>query len=180
MKTTRDRDKNPKAVPRHDWTPADVQVLRDKWGLMPAVEIAKCIGGIVTKEAVLGKAHYIGLPKIQRGRGTGGTFNTSAMTVTSGGVVPKHERKAGRNMVPKPEEATARKPIAVTGTVRKCQWPTGHVGEPGFRFCGDAPVPGRPYCAEHMMVAYLPPDHPSYDRKPRTGTSFMPVHLRSK
>ncbi len=39
-------------------------------------------------------------------------------------------------------------------TERMCRWPIGHPGEPEFRFCGDARVPGRPYCADHCALAY--------------------------
>lgn len=35
-----------------------------------------------------------------------------------------------------------------------CRWPHGDPREPGFRFCDRSSQPGRPYCAEHMAVAY--------------------------
>lgn len=38
-----------------------------------------------------------------------------------------------------------------------CSWPTGHPGEKGFHFCGNRPLPGKPYCAEHAALAYVPP-----------------------
>ena len=30
-----------------------------------------------------------------------------------------------------------------------CQYPIGHVGDPGFRFCADPVAKGSPYCADH-------------------------------
>jgi GcrA cell cycle regulator len=38
-----------------------------------------------------------------------------------------------------------------------CSWPIGHPGEKGFHFCGEKPLTGKPYCAEHAAVAYVKP-----------------------
>lgn len=38
-----------------------------------------------------------------------------------------------------------------------CSWPHGHPGDKNFRFCGQPPVPGKPYCAEHAALAYVRP-----------------------
>ena len=41
------------------------------------------------------------------------------------------------------------------GRVTECAWPIGHPGVRAFHFC-DAPTePGRPYCTEHVKVAYV-------------------------
>ncbi len=36
---------------------------------------------------------------------------------------------------------------------RACVWPEGDPGTKDFRFCGQPPLPGRPYCAPHTEVA---------------------------
>jgi GcrA cell cycle regulator len=36
-----------------------------------------------------------------------------------------------------------------------CSWPQGHPGDKDFRFCGQRPLPGKPYCAEHAQLAYV-------------------------
>lgn len=52
----------PAVVQGIEWTPAQIAQLRRLWARgTPTVEIAKKIGG-VTKNAVIGKAHRIGLP----------------------------------------------------------------------------------------------------------------------
>ena len=38
-----------------------------------------------------------------------------------------------------------------------CMWPFGHPGDEDFHFCGDRPLPGKPYCANHAAVAYIRP-----------------------
>ena len=37
-----------------------------------------------------------------------------------------------------------------------CSWPNGDPGKPNFRFCGKPAEPGKPYCAHHCEIAYVP------------------------
>jgi Bacterial dnaA protein helix-turn-helix/GcrA cell cycle regulator len=37
-----------------------------------------------------------------------------------------------------------------------CRFPIGDPGEPGFHFCGEAPIARYPYCARHTRIAYQP------------------------
>ncbi len=37
-----------------------------------------------------------------------------------------------------------------------CSWPEGEPGTENFRFCGVPAEPGKPYCAPHCAVAYVP------------------------
>jgi GcrA cell cycle regulator len=39
----------------------------------------------------------------------------------------------------------------------KCRWPLSDPGASDFSFCGNAAVPGLPYCAGHARLAYRPP-----------------------
>lgn len=36
-----------------------------------------------------------------------------------------------------------------------CSWPIGEPGDADFHFCGEAVVPGKPYCAHHCAIAYV-------------------------
>lgn len=38
----------------------------------------------------------------------------------------------------------------------KCRWPVSQAGVADFRFCGNAPVKGLPYCIGHARIAYRP------------------------
>jgi GcrA cell cycle regulator len=45
----------------------------------------------------------------------------------------------------------------VISTIRgkhPCCWPIGEPGTPGFRFCDDLNVEGKPYCPDHCGQAY--------------------------
>ena len=41
------------------------------------------------------------------------------------------------------------------GRVVTCCWPIGEPGTREFRFCDSASEPGRPYCEDHVKVAYV-------------------------
>lgn len=38
----------------------------------------------------------------------------------------------------------------------ECRWPVGDPGAEDFHLCGAQAVPGKPYCACHCAVAYVP------------------------
>ncbi|THD68313.1 MAG: GcrA-like regulator [Bradyrhizobium sp.] len=38
----------------------------------------------------------------------------------------------------------------------RCRWPISTPGADDFRFCGNPPVEGLPYCAGHTRIAYRP------------------------
>jgi GcrA cell cycle regulator len=38
----------------------------------------------------------------------------------------------------------------------KCRWPVNEPGADDFRYCGNAPVEGMPYCLGHARIAYRP------------------------
>jgi GcrA cell cycle regulator len=42
-----------------------------------------------------------------------------------------------------------------------CSWPHGHPSDKGFHFCGQRPLAGKPYCAEHAALAYVRPKEKS-------------------
>jgi len=119
------------------WTPERVEQLKKLWdeGLTTA-EIGKRID--VSKNAVVGKAHRLELP--------------SRPSPIRRGVVRRVARPAAKaSAAPRP--APQALPLSRTG--RRCQWPSGHPGEPDFHFCGDPAVEGKPYCGEHYLMAYI-------------------------
>jgi GcrA cell cycle regulator len=38
----------------------------------------------------------------------------------------------------------------------RCRWPISTPGAADFRFCGNRPAEGLPYCAGHTRLAYRP------------------------
>lgn len=37
----------------------------------------------------------------------------------------------------------------------RCCWPIGDPGKQSFHFCNARSVPGKPYCQEHVAIAYV-------------------------
>lgn len=115
-----------------EWTPERVEMLTRMWAEgFSARQIAEALGG-VTRNAVIGKAHRLHL---QRGA------------------------------VPAPPEPVKPEPVIVKPPpppVRRgefkswmCRWPTDDPGRYGLYICGKTNQPGRPYCAEHLTMAYV-------------------------
>lgn len=150
-----------------EWTNERIDELRRLWGQgQTASRIAELLGG-VTRNAVIGKAHRLGLrgrpSPIRREEGHQAaprpprTAPAAAIAeeLTRESVSPIIETPAP--LPPLPVEAP---PAAVTagkalrsGT-KACSWPVGDPKQPGFHFCGEEAVPGRPYCAAHCTQAY--------------------------
>lgn len=143
------------------WTEERVETLKKLWmeGLS-ASQIAKELGG-VTRNAVIGKVHRLGLsgratpsrpprravkPAVTRPRPA---IRPAAKTFTER-VAPKRAPVEPQPL-PNGEFATV-----LTLSDRVCKWPIGDPSQPGFRFCGHKPKPGSPYCEAHAQLAYQP------------------------
>lgn len=178
------------------WTDERVDKLKELWGEgMSASQIAKVLGG-VTRNAVIGKVHRLGLSN--RGGGPGGGEDTpaaepskpkAAKAAKTAPAAPKEEpvaqppapapttrrtapviRDATQPRAPgapTPEEEAARATLAeiekiarkvslLELTERTCKWPIGDPTDEDFAFCGLNCVPGKPYCENHVAVAFQP------------------------
>jgi GcrA cell cycle regulator len=145
-----------------DWTDETIARLRTLWDEgHSTAEIGRRLG--ITKNAVVGKAHRLALPArpspIRRTAGEGRSAPRAAPRRASATTLPSLAVTAP---VARPEPA--RSPPALravqaaprpAGRISACCWPIGEPGTPSFRFCSDAAVGGKPYCAEHNAVAYV-------------------------
>ena len=125
---------------------------------MPTAQIGKLLG--FTKNAVVGKAHRIGLER-----------RPSPIRRTA---IKPDRKKARSPIVPtlkfesskeKPKEALkqqifqpAVKNLFINQTKRGCEWPEGHPDESDFKFCGKDRFEDKPYCLDHCAVAYVIPE----------------------
>lgn len=149
-----------------EWTDALCERLRALWaeGLSGAT-----IGGMigVSRNAVLGKAHRLRLTarpspikplppgaERRRRRRVKAPQLAALLRLEGPGIVPTapHPLKLLRPPEP-PRQPREWGPLRAGAS---CQWPFGEPRTPGFRFCGDASVIGRPYCPVHCDVAYVP------------------------
>lgn len=151
------------------WTDERVTLLRDLWAKgLSASQIAVQLGG-VTRNAVIGKAHRLGLesrPSPIRGTGNGSRRRNRAIDRALEARALRgtmaDEEIGGERILPDPDqrvEAVPAPPLARRGgEVSDCLWPLGDPGDSDFGFCGADTVPGRPYCATHCRVAYIRKD----------------------
>ncbi len=141
------------------WNKERVDALKVAWAAgMSATEIAGHIGH-VTRNAVIGKVHRLGLS----GRATGARqkLKLKAGADYHKAKAPKPERKLNQKAIigklrsdPSPMVEAPPK-IARVGDLEPhhCRW---IAGEPGTGFCGDHKVLGLPYCKRHAMRAFSP------------------------
>ena len=139
------------------WSDARVTTLSNLWqdGLS-ASQIAKQLGG-VTRNAVIGKVHRLGLS----GRATP-SRPARAATIRSARtprpVRPPPLPRARRAVIAAPVESPPEGPGLVTAMTglgaHVCKWPIGDPKALGFSFCG-RPAEGV-YCAGHAQTAYRP------------------------
>ena len=141
-----------------EWTEERTTLLRTLWLQgQTASQIAERLGG-VTRNAVIGKAHRLGLssrPSPIRQRPAARPATQAPTAASAPRVHAPEAAKPATQPAPVPQMAPApsRTVKAATGS-RACMWPVGDPKQPGFHFCGAPAEPGRPYCAGHCSVAY--------------------------
>ncbi|ETR78886.1 GcrA cell cycle regulator [Afipia sp. P52-10] len=153
------------------WTEERITLLKEAWeaGRLSASEIAAELGGGVSRNAVIAKAHRLGLSGRHQG-------------VKPGSVrEPRPPRQPGNRMVRVPrapsrlavalDQATeieagtdlqlsaeiipfTQRKTLVELTTETCHWPVGDPLQPDFHFCGGKTLSGVSYCAHHTRIAY--------------------------
>ena len=135
------------------WTDERVEQLKSLWAEgLSASQIARALGG-VTRNAVIGKVHRLGLA----GRAGPARAERPRSSISHKSVV--------RMAAPEPE-IVEEDPIklddgnfatVLTISDRMCRWPIGDPQEADFHFCGKKKVAGLPYCEVHARRAFQPP-----------------------
>jgi len=159
------------------WTDDRVDNLKKLWAEgLSASQIAARLGE-VTRNAVIGKVHRLGLA----GRATTSRMKSHRprrVAVAKRSNKPRYAnngnpafrslyRPTAEPYQPPFEELVIppaeRKSIQ---TLREChcRWPIGDPQESDFHFCGRDKVDGLPYCEFHAMRAYQPPQPRRRDR----------------
>jgi GcrA cell cycle regulator len=167
------------------WTEDRVDLLKKLWSEgLSASQIAARLGQGVSRNAVIGKVHRLGLagrapstrsatpraPKVDGVRG--GARNGSAPTLAGSAALKTAYRPAP---LARPTPLPEPKPLVLVDlpqgghitilqlSDKTCRWPIGDPGNDGFCFCGHGPKENSVYCAYHYERAYQPPP----ERRPR-------------
>ncbi|MBO0345456.1 GcrA family cell cycle regulator [Roseibium limicola] len=168
------------------WTNERVELLKKLWTEgHSASQIAAELGG-VTRNAVIGKVHRLGLSgrakstspvaKPRRNRPATAaagstapspavagsrTSSAPAQPRTQGATALKAEASPALQSQPLVEVMAELVPISERATIltlteRTCKWPVGDPSTEDFYFCGRNSDAGVPYCAHHCKIAYQP------------------------
>ena len=158
------------------WTDERVELLRKLWldGLS-ASQIASELSNGITRNAVIGKVHRLGLSGRAKAPSQAAPRPRPAAKPASRPAAPRQHAPIVRGNLafalaprimetPEPKVAVAEVVIPMSERVTimelresMCRWPLGDPSTPDFRYCGaDAPVGAGPYCQYHARVAYQP------------------------
>ena len=161
------------------WTEDRVATLTKLWADgLSASQIAKQLGG-VTRNAVIGKVHRLGLSGRAKpsspARKAAARKRAASKDARASSASPKPKTKTARTpSVPRKPRVIAQAapppppPLEaklqangtfatiLTITEHMCKWPIGDPGADNFRFCGRKTDPEEPYCLAHSRVAYQP------------------------
>ena len=142
------------------WDDSNVSKLRELWDQgLPTAQIGKLLG--FTKNAVVGKAHRIGLERrpspIRR------TAVKPDRKKARSPIIPKLNFEVKKDEVKEnPVHQQTFQPVVknlFTKSVKRgCEWPEGHPDESDFKFCGKERFEDKPYCIDHCAVAYVIPE----------------------
>jgi len=156
------------------WTDDRVAKLSKLWADgLSASQIAAELGG-VTRNAVIGKVHRLGLSGRAKPASTGGAKTRRKPAPRSGGTSYQRPRSSTRSagntalkMDVRPEARAkpienlvapeSKKLTLLDLTESTCKWPTGDPTRPGFSFCGHKTQEDKPYCEFHSKLAFQPP-----------------------
>jgi GcrA cell cycle regulator len=159
------------------WTEDRVELLKKLWADgLSASQIAGRLGG-VTRNAVIGKVHRLGLA----GRATTSRSRTprprnriSHLPLRPTRVQYRTQGNTALKPVFMPEERPAVALTVVPSVVRElevpaalrvdlldlrecmCRWPIGDPQDESFHFCGRQKAVGISYCGHHAQVAFQP------------------------
>ena len=153
------------------WIEERVEQLKALWAEgYSATRIAGLMRG-VTRSAVLGKVHRLGLSDRKTKVSLRGVANGDSAVVAQSQPRRKPRLRFG---VPRPalevivnpeppvrldpaiwEAAPGEKPVPLPEVeADMCRWPLGDPKTDGFGFCGCPKVPGYSFCAHHKQLAF--------------------------
>jgi GcrA cell cycle regulator len=166
------------------WTDEKVEQLKQHWMEgKSASQIATLLGQGLTRNAVIGKVHRLGLAARAKTPSTAGSHpRQPASHAPRRHAAPRaavaHRAVRGATALaiapqtlaePDPEAfESVVLPMSLRVTIVElkeamCRWPLGDPASPEFRYCGSH-VSERPYCAYHCGLAYQPAHERRRDR----------------
>ena len=153
------------------WDVENIAKLKELWDQgLPTAQIGKLLD--FTKNAVVGKAHRIGLerrPSPIRRNAAKPDRKKARSPVMPKLNFEKKEIHKEQYSPPINSFQPSIKNIFSGSKKRGCEWPEGHPDETEFHFCNKERFDDKPYCLDHCSVAYVIPEKDD-SKMPRTST----------
>lgn len=174
------------------WTDERVETLRTMWLAGSSASQIAAVLGDVTRNAVIGKVHRLGLsgrgkptstatPRARKPRASSGASTRTrrsptrpAAPVTMGATALKGDLNEQQQVVAEPV-VRGRADLVLVGESPRlqiqelkentCRWPIGDPLTEDFHFCGRGTLEGQPYCEYHCGVAFQTPNERRRERR---------------
>lgn len=160
----------------NQWPQERIELLTKLWADgLSCSRIANQIGHGLSRSAIIGKVHRLGLPGrgspaaearrmnkaegVKKYRGTKRDDNFRfRRKISVGYTQPQRVKAAPEPIVPLEEIfiPLEQRRTLLQLTAETCRWPVGDLETEDFYFCGAVPKDGKPYCGPHCRIAYMP------------------------
>jgi len=142
------------------WNDGNVAKLKELWDQgLPTAQIGKLLN--FTKNAVVGKAHRIGLERrpspIRRTAAKPDRKKARSPIMPILNFESKNTEIIQISSIPENFQPSIKNVFSSTSK-RGCEWPEGHPEELEFHFCNEERFEDKPYCINHCAVAYVIPE----------------------
>ncbi len=173
-----------------DWTAEREAKAAEMWNAgASGDDISKALGG-VTRSAVIGKMHRMGLggdksralfaqhkqrqqrEAERRRRIAARSQERPAVRKTAIRELLERDAVSSKPQYEELQIPVAERRSILTVESHECRWPIGDPQEPDFHLCGKRKMDGVPYCEFHARRAYQPLQERNLDRK-----AFRPSYL---
>jgi GcrA cell cycle regulator len=170
------------------WTDERVEHLKKMWldGLS-ASQIANELGHAVTRNAVIGKVHRLGLSgrvkspspapaRVRSKTRADEETRSPSAPISHGNLALAAETRPAPAPAPRVSQQDVVIPMSERVTIMElresmCRWPLGDPSTSDFRYCGAKMQAGAggPYCTHHARIAYQPAQDRRRDRDRRAA-----------
>ena len=139
------------------WTEEKTEQLKKLWAEgHTASQISKMLGDGISRNAVIGKSHRLGLQgRAQSRMISAPRINNRVINENNAPTRQRRPRGLRAIVIEKDFEPENPKQLEELDE-SSCKWPIGHPDEKSFYFCGRSSLKDFSYCKLHILYAYQP------------------------
>ena len=144
-------------TPLMAWTEEKTEQLKKLWAEgHTASQISKMLGDGISRNAVIGKSHRLGLQGRAQSRMVSAP-RINNRVINEKNSLAKQRRPRGLRAIVIEKDFEPENPKQLEELDESsCKWPIGHPDEKSFYFCGRSSLKDFSYCKLHLLYAYQP------------------------